>query len=291
MIKLEDVDLTDFDFGKYLNDIKTKCIVWLEDREYYHLNYERQYEPWDNSGTLELLEMGDEEYDDYKNTKTIGDFLEEYNGQKRPSYMSGHGWFYENYINDFADELDQKLYDYCLEKYKIVRDDDNWDDELFDDLCWKVSDYAHEFFENISDITFKSMYGEMYDSVSREYDEYTKHLESIHELKKAELSLMHKVLSQIRKDFNCDNIDKPLYNANKDNFKKIIIDNLHDAGIDTARALFLNRFSHILGCSNTVSWIIINIIKAYIKDNYSDMIGAWDKVKNERLIRNEKFHV
>lgn len=117
--------------------------------------------PYDHSGSKEYT---NEKYkvEDYK---IFEDFLNEYNGVSRPSYMSGCGLFWDTYENEIEEFFREEIYSYCRSIIaKLLNVDvnsdfisdyyDEFDNEIHDDFVFLIESDLMEMLEEIKKESF-----------------------------------------------------------------------------------------------------------------------------------------
>lgn len=148
-----------------MNDIKyISKEIWLRYAKQYITQYivqhkvyrwtDENYEPFDRSGTVEEIPLS--ELKMFLEKEEVNFWQESYlaclyNGEKRPSYESGCGWYYDT----FQDAVSEKLEQDFLEKMwqlnvpvELINDDD-FRDENFDEFYYNVFDVFLNWLEEI----------------------------------------------------------------------------------------------------------------------------------------------
>lgn len=92
-----------------LNKIAEKVVYWFLKGEKYDIDYSQNV-PYDCSGEIYMVS----EKFDKNDYSSLGDFLDEYTGNREATYCSGCGWGYPTY----GDELDYFLTELLCEIYE-----------------------------------------------------------------------------------------------------------------------------------------------------------------------------
>lgn len=169
-----------------LNKISEKVAYWLLTSCKYEIDY-TEIVPYDRSG--EIYKTNDKlNKDDYEK---LDDFLEEYNGDRSPSYCSGYGWNYDTYkeeleyimepiINDIIYSCFQELK--TLEPQLISEITDTRiytceEEEIYDEFheyLWYNDISTLSYMEKWKELSFSDIYSRGEFSAKRKIEEETK---------------------------------------------------------------------------------------------------------------------
>ena len=124
-------------FEEYKADIREQLLCEIQDyltdgAIHYEWTEESWDMPYDHSGSL--IMSGEISLD-----QTVSEFLkDEYTGNKRASFMSGCGWFYDTYSEPFSEltrEIGWHILCEVLKQEAIIFLGSDFNEESFDDWC------------------------------------------------------------------------------------------------------------------------------------------------------------
>lgn len=247
---------------RQLAAVEVADAILYGDRYEHHLPSDAIF---DYSGELRKKEGGF----NLSNYSTVGDFLEEYTGEREASFCSGYGWNYTRYENnlermamEFIGDVAQKTCNKIVEENKdfvieIIgcNDLDNLGDELLtyiyeDHDCYDNMIQGYEVLENITELPLEILYNEGEFQAKRNKQEANKkakqRAEKISVYKDRATILYARLAELYKKAYNKDikelrQMDKSIFNS--------IIGFLKENFSDEEIAI-LGRFMFI--CSNSV---------------------------------------
>ena len=153
-----------------LNEVGKKVAYWVLTGEQYDVDYSDTL-PYDYSGEIHKVSEGldKNKYD------TLGDFLEEYTGNKSATYCSGCGWSYDNYADELEYIVRPLIYtiiDECFHELKTTEPEaineltglvvgENDEEEIyesFDDYIYCENVAALSYIEEWKELSFKDIF-------------------------------------------------------------------------------------------------------------------------------------
>lgn len=155
--------------------------IWLKYAKQYVIQYIAQhkvyrwinenYDPFDHSGIVEEVPMS--ELKNFLEKEEIGFWQESYldclySGEKRPSYESGCGWYYNTFQSEISEELEQDFMEKMWQlnvPAELANDDDYYDknfDEFYDTMLevffdWMEKIYSYFTKERVIHLILKHM--------------------------------------------------------------------------------------------------------------------------------------
>lgn len=175
--------------NEILDEVSKSVAYWVLTGCKYEIDYTENL-PYDHSGEINRV---DEQLD--KNMyETLGDFLEEYTGNKYATYCSGCGWGYDTYekeIEYIVRELIYPIVEECFNEIKesspesinaltglVLGEDDEYEIyEAFDDYLYGEDIDAQYYIEEWKDLKFKDIFKRGEFAAKRQIEEERKALE------------------------------------------------------------------------------------------------------------------
>lgn len=193
MTKNEIVEYVELRIGDKENEILNEVSKWVAYWVLTGCKYEIDYTenlPYDYSCEINKVnnQLDKNEYE------TLGDFLEEYTGDKHASYCSGYGWRYDTYekeIEYIVRELIYPIIEECFNEIKesspesineltglVLGEDDEYEIyEAFTEYLYYENVEAQYYIEGWKDFEFKDIFKRGEFAAKRQIEEEKKDLE------------------------------------------------------------------------------------------------------------------
>lgn len=142
--------------NEILNEVSKSVAYWVLTGCKYEIDYTENL-PYDYSGEINRVSK----QLDKKDYETLGDFLEEYTGNKRATYCSGCGWSYDTYKDEIEYIIMELMYPIIKECFEDIKESSPESINKLTELCIGEDDEC-EIYEEFKECIF-------YDNIEIQY--------------------------------------------------------------------------------------------------------------------------